>query len=109
MTAPAFDPVERGTTMLALPKTFTLTRGQLDGEECPWCGTELTTSTRVDLGVRPGPYGDPIHPWGCGTCVRARARESYARHSYYCRTCQQDPSTCDTRRVLRRLALENRR
>lgn len=53
-TAP-FDPIAAGTTMLALPTTRTLTDGQRDGDDCPWCRVELTTATRVDLGVRPGP------------------------------------------------------
>ncbi|MFJ8146061.1 hypothetical protein ACIQ6R_13410 [Streptomyces sp. NPDC096048] len=106
---PALDPVQSGTAMLALPKTSTLTAGQLDGEECPWCGTELTIRARVDLGERPGPQGVTIHPWACGPCVTTQARETYNRHPSYCTRCAKDPYSCGVRRVWRRLALETRR
>ncbi|MEU9640960.1 hypothetical protein [Streptomyces sp. NPDC048188] len=104
-----FDPIAMGTTMLALPRTLSLTDSQREGEDCPWCGTELTTGTRVDLGARPGPYGTTIHPWGCPACVAEQARKAYSLHSRTCTTCVRDQYGCETRRLLRRLALETRR
>ncbi|MFB6787708.1 hypothetical protein ACFCWT_13630 [Streptomyces olivaceus] len=108
MATPAFDPIAAGTSMLVLPKTSRLTDGQRDGENCPWCNALLAPTDRLDLGVRPGPYGIPIHPWACPGCVTAQARLAYAQHGRYCVRCQKDPTRCSVRRLWRRLALETR-
>ena len=98
---------ERGTTMLALPHVRKLTDGQRDGNACPWCDKPLTAVQGIDLGVRPGPFNLTIHPRGCRACVNAAARRAFAVH---CRTCMHCTTSrrCDTRQVLRRLALEAR-
>ncbi|MEV6124337.1 hypothetical protein AB0M23_28155 [Streptomyces sp. NPDC052077] len=100
----AGTPEKHGTTMLALPKTRLLSDDQRDGRACPWCADPVTQATGVDLGIRPGPVGLPIHPWGCPRCVHRIAVVTYRRHSTYCRRCERDPTRCEARRTLRRLA-----
>ncbi|MEQ4196026.1 hypothetical protein [Streptomyces sp. YIM 103828] len=61
-------------TTTRLPAPTTLSDAQLRGTACVWCGSQLTTTTAVDLGIRP----DPQFPWAswfpraCPPCHRAR-------------------------------------
>jgi hypothetical protein len=94
--------------ILTLPEPATLSDAQLRGAGCVWCGTVLTAETARDLGERPAPDGGTMFPRGCASCVRSAAIRCYNTHSRSCEQCVGDPTTCDTRRGLRRLALEGR-
>lgn len=94
--------------ILALPKTSGLSGEQRRGVNCVWCGIVLTPQTARDLGERPAPGGGSMFPRGCPACVRSEAVRSYNIHSRSCEQCVDDPTVCDTRRGLRRLALEGR-
>lgn len=94
--------------ILPLPKTSLLSDAQLRGAQCAWCATVLTAETAHDLGERPAPNGGSMFPRGCGQCVRTAAVRLYNLHSRSCEQCVDDPTLCDTRRGLRRLALEGR-
>ncbi|MFD5024148.1 hypothetical protein [Streptomyces sp. NPDC058373] len=58
-----------------LPLPTTLSKAELRGAECVWCGTPVTAEAVVDLGVRP----DPSCPWAswypraCLPCAEARS------------------------------------
>lgn len=94
--------------LLALPKTSTLSDAQLRGAVCVWCKTDLTAETARGLGERPAPDGGTMFPRGCPDCVRSAAVRTYNVHSSSCEQCVDDPTLCDTRRGLRRAALEGR-
>lgn len=94
--------------LLPLPKTTTLTAEQLRGAVCAWCSSALTAETARDLGERPAPNGGVMFPRGCPGCVRSQAVHVYNGHSRSCEQCVDDPTLCDTRRGLRRAALEGR-
>ncbi|MYU21278.1 hypothetical protein [Streptomyces sp. SID8352] len=105
---PAMSPEKRGTTMLELPTPRLLSDDQRDGRACPWCADPVTEDTGIDLGVRPGPLGTPIHPWACQPCVHRVAVERYGRHPRYCQRCERAPDRCEARRTLGRLVEETR-
>jgi hypothetical protein len=92
--------------LLPLPTVTSLTGLQARGAACVWCPTLLTIETAVDLGERPGPGGVTLFPRGCPDCVRAAALRTYGVHADNCEQCVDNPILCDTRRALRRLALE---
>lgn len=94
--------------LLALPKTSALSDAQLRGAHCAWCAAVLTAETALDLGERPAPNGGTMFPRGCGSCVRSAAVRVFNLHPRTCEQCVDDPTVCDTRRGLRRLALEGR-
>lgn len=94
--------------LLPLPRVSALTALQARGAACVWCQTRLTIETAVDLGERPAPGGVTLFPRGCPDCVRAAALRTYGVHAGTCEQCVDDPTLCDTRRALRRLALEVR-
>ncbi|MFI2632645.1 hypothetical protein ACH5A2_19935 [Streptomyces collinus] len=83
-----------------------LAETQRRGAACVWCQTRLTIETAVDLGERTGPANVKTFPRGCPDCVRAAALHTYGAHADTCEQCVDDPSLCETRRALRRLALE---
>jgi hypothetical protein len=94
--------------LLPLPKVSALSALQARGAACVWCQTQLTIETAVDLGERPEPSGVTLFPRGCPDCVRAAALRTYGMHADTCEQCVDNPILCDTRRALRRLALEVR-
>lgn len=96
-------------TLLPLPNVRGLSDAQVRGTACVWCAITLAPDTARDLGPRPGPDGRQMFPRGCPTCIRAEALRVYGMHERMCEQCVDDPTACDTRRALRRLALEGRR
>ncbi|MYU25505.1 hypothetical protein [Streptomyces sp. SID8352] len=88
--------------MLALPKTYLLSDDQRDGRACPWCAGPVTEDTGIDLGIRPGPLGTPIHPRGCQPCVHQEVVTVYERHQTDCYRCKPT-RPCEARRTLSRL------
>ncbi|WP_406200191.1 hypothetical protein OG331_25310 [Streptomyces sp. NBC_01017] len=95
--------------LLPLPRVTSLSGLQARGAACVWCQIGLTIETAVDLGERPpGPGGVTLFPRGCRDCVRAAALRTYGVHADTCEQCVDNPTLCDTRRALRRLALEAR-
>jgi hypothetical protein len=100
--------------LLPLPNLATgkLTAEQVRGGACVWCASPLTGETAVDFGARSGTLAGVIAPWyprGCPACVRDAALGAFRAHPGTCEQCVDDPSLCDTRRTLRRLAREGRR
>lgn len=95
----------RGTTMLALPFTASLTEDQLSGAACPWCGRALPEGDVIHLGQRPGPWGESIYPCGCQVCVHKSATRTLATHRTACQRCQKG-TECGTYRVLVRLVAD---
>jgi hypothetical protein len=95
-------------TLLPLPKVSGLSALQARGAACVWCQIRLTIETAVDLGERSGPGNVLVFPRGCQECVRAAALRTYGAHADTCEQCVDNPVLCDTRRALRRLALEVR-
>ncbi|MEU6687459.1 hypothetical protein [Streptomyces sp. NPDC046832] len=92
--------------LLPLPEVASLSALQARGAACVWCQNRLTIETAVVLGERPGPHGVTLFPRSCPDCVRAAALRTYGVHSGACEQCVDNPILCDTRRALRRLALE---
>jgi hypothetical protein len=107
---PALDTADLGPlALLPLPSVSVLSETQRRGAVCVWCQTRLTIETAVDLGERTGPADVRVFPRGCPDCVRAAALRTYGVHADTCEQCVDNPILCDTRRALRRLALEVRR
>jgi hypothetical protein len=94
--------------LLPFPRVSALSALQARGAACVWCQTLLTIETAVGLGERLGPGGVTLFPRGCRACVRAAALRTYGVHADTCEQCVDNPILCDTRRALRRLALEVR-
>jgi hypothetical protein len=94
--------------LLPLPRVSAPSGLQARGAACVWCQTRLTVETAVDLGERTGPGGVTHFPRGCPDCVRAAALRTYGVHTDNCEQCVDNPLLCETRRALRRLALEAR-
>ncbi|AJE43480.1 hypothetical protein BJY54_005558 [Streptomyces nodosus] len=104
----------RSLDLLPLPDLDAglLTAEQVRGGSCVWCGTRLTGETAIDFGARSGTLVGVVAPWyprGCRPCVRKAAVTAHNEHPSTCEQCVDDPTLCDTRRALRRLALEVRR
>ncbi|MBV7697716.1 hypothetical protein [Streptomyces sp. TRM70350] len=97
--------------LLPLPRPDSLTEQQVRGTACVWDGIPLAMGVAVDLGPRRMKRLDGHYPWfprACPACVRAAAQQVHDHHSGTCEQCVDDPTQCDTRRALRRLALEGR-
>ncbi|OIJ90901.1 hypothetical protein [Streptomyces colonosanans] len=106
------DQRTRAATRLALPAVGTRTPEQVRGAACVWCEDELSNADAVDLGQRSGNFAGQVTRWfprGCARCVRVAVRTEYANHAGTCEQCADDPTVCEIRRDLRRLALEVRR
>ncbi len=104
-TAPSASVLE----LLALPHVPRLSDAQRRGTACVWCAVALAPDTARNLGARPAPDGGQMFPRGCPNCIRGEALRVYGMHERTCEQCVDDPTVCDTRRALRRLALEGRR
>ncbi|MEV5989536.1 hypothetical protein AB0L85_32090 [Streptomyces sp. NPDC052051] len=99
--------------ILALPDLATglLTAEQVRGATCVWCGASLNAETAIDFGSRSGTLAGVVALWyprGCAGCIRKAALTEYNQHPRTCEQCVDAPALCDTRRTLRRLALEGR-
>lgn len=102
-------PVVNALELLHLPDAETLSDAQRRGRDCTWCSTTLTAETAQDLGERPAPDGGTLFPRSCAACTRKAAIPVFNSHSRSCEQCVDDPTLCDIRRALRRLALAGRR
>lgn len=102
----------RAAARLSLPAVGTRTPEQIRGAACVWCGTHLTGADAIGLGTRSGNFGGVITAWfprGCAPCTLADVRKAFNVHPRTCEQCVDDPTLCEIRKDLRRLALEVRR
>lgn len=95
--------------LILMPGMYQLmTAGQREGRNCPWCNTEVTPETGVDLGERRmDRVMDVIHPFACRPCAHRQARKSFAQHCRMCERCTRD-EYCPDKMPLYRLAVEVR-
>lgn len=111
-SSPAIDADALALLPLPTLATGSLTAEQVRGGSCVWCGTGLNAETAIDFGARSGTLAGVTAPWyprGCADCVRRAALRAFRAHPGTCEQCVDDPSLCNVRRALRRLALEGRR
>lgn len=99
-------------TLLTLPALDGLSKEQVRGAACIWCGTSLTADTAVDLGERrhkrlDGRYS--TFPRACHRCVHDAAYGVLMDHAPSCEQCVDDAAGCDMAVALRRLMREHRR
>lgn len=97
---------------LPLPPVSRLADGQVRGAACVWCTIALTGETAIDLGTRNDSFAGVAAHWfprSCRDCLKEAALQEYGDHTGTCEQCIDDPSLCETRRALRRLALDGRR
>lgn len=98
--------------LLCLPVPAHLTPPQIRGADCVWCGMQLHGDTAVDLGQRYNSIVGVVGRWfpqGCRPCTLKPLLALYYDHCRCCEQCVDDASLCETRRTLRKLALELRR
>lgn len=111
-SSPVLDPEVLALLQLPALGSGRLTAEQIRGGSCVWCATGLNAETAIDFGARSGTLAGVVAPWyprGCADCVRKAALRAFRAHPGTCEQCVDDPSLCNTRRALRRLALEGRR
>lgn len=100
------------SALLPLPILGSLTPEQIRGASCVWCSTGLNAETAMDFGACHGALMGQVTIWyprACSPCVNRVACKEFAAHPRTCEQCVDDPTACDDRRALRRLALETRR
>jgi hypothetical protein len=104
--------VERAISLLPLPALGNLAPEQIRGASCVGCSLPLNAETAIDFGACHGTLmglATVWYPRSCAPCVNKAARDAFAVHPRTCEQCTDDPTVCDDRRALRRLALETRR
>ncbi|MBL1108505.1 hypothetical protein JK361_28625 [Streptomyces sp. 5-8] len=93
---------------LQFPDLGTLPDERGRGAACLWGGEPLSIATALDLGEHPH-EGTTLFLRGCRVCTLRAALAAHKAHPGMCEQCTDDPSICEIRRGLRRLALELRR
>ncbi|GGR61547.1 hypothetical protein GCM10010251_93030 [Streptomyces aurantiogriseus] len=95
--------------MLAMPKTHTLTKRQMEGTVCVWCKENLD-DTCLRLGPRIRVADGGIQRWlprACRPCTGKEAARVYRIHIRACARCSHR-DYCPDSRALHKLALEYR-
>lgn len=106
---PPTEPGHGGRQIIMAGMFPTMTTAQREGRACPWCNTEVTPETGIDLGERHlDRAGVAIHPYACRPCTNREARKSFAHHCRMCSLCKRG-EYCPDKRPLHRLAVETRR
>ncbi len=94
--------------MLPMPRPGALSRDQVDGKVCVWCGGE--PDDRIALGPRISPIAGTLKRWlprACCPCAGRSASRVYQLHVRMCPRCSHG-DYCPDGRALYGLALECR-
>ncbi|WP_416983570.1 hypothetical protein [Streptomyces sp. T028] len=94
--------------MLPVPRLGGLSREQIAGKACVWCG--CSPDDRIVLGPRISPRAGMVKRWfpsACQPCTGRKAVQVYRRHTTTCARCTHR-DYCPDSHALHALALECR-